>query len=286
VSDSTLVDNVALFDGGAIDNADGDGYGTATVADSTFTGNTAAESDGGAIDNADDVAGGLGWLTVTDSTFAGDSAHAGSGEIGSGDAGTTGTTTVRADLIAGSCLWDAGRWTDDGYNVGSDTSCFAGGTGDTSAAGSRLAALLGPLAANGGPTKTMALLAGNPAIGVIPDPTSGSCPVSADQRGDPSPAATACDAGAVQLEPQAIAFAPPKSGTVGGTATLSARGGVSGNPVVFTVVAASASVCRVTGTDGTTVDYLAAGACKITASQAGTANYTAAAPVTKSITIT
>ena len=286
VSDSTLVDNVALFDGGAIDNADGDGYGTATVADSTFTGNTAAESDGGAIDNADDVAGGLGWLTVTDSTFAGDSAHTGSGEIGSGDAGTTGTTTVRADLIAGSCLWDAGRWTDDGYNVGSDTSCFAGGTGDTSAAGSRLAALLGPLAANGGPTKTMALLAGNPAIGVIPDPTSGSCPVSADQRGDPSPAATACDAGAVQLEPQAIAFAPPKSGTVGGTATLSARGGVSGNPVVFTVVAASASVCRVTGTDGTTVDYLAAGACKITASQAGTANYTAAAPVTKSITIT
>jgi hypothetical protein len=49
---------------------------------------------------------------------------------------------------------------------------------------------LGPLADNGGPTKTMALLAGSPAIG-----GGAGCP-STDQRGEPRKGA--CDIGAYQ----------------------------------------------------------------------------------------
>jgi hypothetical protein len=61
------------------------------------------------------------------------------------------------------------------------------------------------LTGNGGPTQTIKPTTGNPAIRLIPDPatiTLGSnqvalCPAT-DQRGYPSAASTACDAGAVQ----------------------------------------------------------------------------------------
>jgi len=47
----------------------------------------------------------------------------------------------------------------------------------------------------------MALLPGNPAIGHMPNPTIGLCPVSADQTGQPSPAGAPCNAGALQPHP-------------------------------------------------------------------------------------
>jgi hypothetical protein len=52
-------------------------------------------------------------------------------------------------------------------------------------------ALLGPLAKNGGPTKTVKLLPGSPAIGLV-----GGCPPK-DQRGKPRPE-TGCDSGAFE----------------------------------------------------------------------------------------
>ena len=52
-------------------------------------------------------------------------------------------------------------------------------------------------------------------------------------------------------------------------ATLTATGGASGNPVVFTVDATSGTgVCKVSGTNGATVSYTAPGSCMIDASQA------------------
>jgi hypothetical protein len=65
---------------------------------------------------------------------------------------------------------------------------------------------LGPLAANGGPTKTMALLAGSPAIDGIAVP----CGTTPDQRGVARPQGRGCDAGAYE-------FAPP--GTITGAAS-------------------------------------------------------------------
>jgi hypothetical protein len=67
-----------------------------------------------------------------------------------------------------------------------------------------------------------------------------------------------------------ISFAAPSSGAVWSSAGLSAISGGSGNPVVFSVAAASGRVCRVSGT---TVTYTASGRCVIDANQAGDGSY-------------
>ena len=79
---------------------------------------------------------------------------------------------------------------------------------------------------------------------------------------------------------QTIAFAPPASGVVGGSATLSATGGGSGNPVTF--AGQTGSVCSVSGS---AVNYLTAGTCTVRARQAGDANYNAAPDVDRSIPV-
>ena len=86
---------------------------------------------------------------------------------------------------------------------------------------------------------------------------------------------------------QTISFTAPATGTVGTPATLSATGGASTSPVVFTIDGTSgAGVCNVTGTNGTTLNYTAPGTCKVDANQASDANYNAAPQVQRSITVT
>ena len=80
----------------------------------------------------------------------------------------------------------------EGHNLASDRSCFLTATGDLPNDNP----LLGPLAYNGGPTETQALLHGSPAIGA--GATQG-CP-RYDQRGVPRPTG-ACDIGAYQYAP-------------------------------------------------------------------------------------
>jgi hypothetical protein len=85
---------------------------------------------------------------------------------------------------------------------------------------------------------------------------------------------------------QTITFTAPVPGTVGGTATLSATGGASGSPVVFSLdVTSGAGVCSLSGTNNSSVSYLAGGSCVIDANQAALGNYGAAATVTQSVTI-
>ena len=82
---------------------------------------------------------------------------------------------------------------------------------------------------------------------------------------------------------QAISFTAPATGVYGGSATLSATGGGSGNPVTFSVDPSSgAGVCTVSGD---TVSYTGAGSCVIDANQAGTIDYTAAPQVTQTMTV-
>jgi len=78
---------------------------------------------------------------------------------------------------------------------------------------------------------------------------------------------------------QTISFTPPASGTVGGTATLSATA-TSGLTVTF--ASTTTSICTASGN---TVSYVGAGTCTITANQAGNANYNAAPQVTGNVTI-
>ena len=75
--------------------------------------------------------------------------------------------------------------------------------------------LLGPLADNGGPTRTHALLAGSPAI----DTAAGCPPPAADQRGVARPRGTACDIGAYEFQPAAATPTPSPSPAPSPTAT-------------------------------------------------------------------
>ena len=197
VTDSTLTGNSASADGGGIGNY----QGPATVTDSTLTGNSA--SAGGGIENYE------GTLTVTDSTLSGNSASAGGGISNDG-----GTVDLGASIVARSSSGEdcSGAITDEGYNIADDGSCaFTQGTSTSSSL--TLDGSLEALAGNGGPTETVALKPGSPALSVIP---AGECPETKDQRGLPRPGSgkTRCDIGAyeTQIAGPGAAIASPAGG--------------------------------------------------------------------------
>ena len=201
VTSSTFSANSGTY-GGAIDNGAQLGSGTTTVTTSTFSGNSA--TDGGGVDNGD--VSGHGNLSIASSTFSGNSGRG--AIVDNGDNEGSGTVWAGGNIFNGSCAQVDGTWYDQGYNVGSNGSCFDGspvGTGDNNA-GPGLSYELGPLAANGGPTQTIALVGANPAINLVPNSTTVTlnsasaqlCPTT-DQRGVASSPGAACDAGAVQL---------------------------------------------------------------------------------------
>jgi hypothetical protein len=85
---------------------------------------------------------------------------------------------------------------------------------------------------------------------------------------------------------QTITFPNPAPGVVGQNATLTATGGASVNPVVFSVDASSgAGVCSVSGTNGSAVSYLATGTCVIDANQAGGGKYQDAPQVSRTVAV-
>ena len=184
VSRSTFTGNTATAgrgesaDGGAIDSGTYGGGGSVTVYASTFTGNT-AKDDGGAIGSgiggcpAEGLEGG-GSVTVTASTFGSNTDVNGPVLGGTIDNAEQGRVTAAADVFDGSCNQLGGTWDDQGYNAGSDSSCFAAPAPASDVdAGSAAALALGPLAANGGPTQTVMPQPGSPVIGIIPSNTLG-----------------------------------------------------------------------------------------------------------------
>ena len=113
---------------------------------------------------------------------------------------------------------------------------------------------------------------------------AGTCSITANQAGN----ANYCRRNAVTQTfaigkaLQTISFTKPADQTFspGATVALTATGGASGNPIIFT--SNSPSVCTVSGSTATIV---AAGTCSITANQAGNANYAAATPVTQTFAV-
>ncbi|MBV8359034.1 MAG: right-handed parallel beta-helix repeat-containing protein [Deltaproteobacteria bacterium] len=210
VTNSTFSQNVARSSGGGIENT-----GTLTATNSTFSGNDA--DFGGGIFNEEMV-------TVTNSTFSGNSAGFGSGifneetltvtngtfsgngaGFGSG-IDNEGKASVKSTIMAASSC--AGRITDVGYNISDDTTCRFVKTGSAKN-GDSVNPLLSPagLANNGGPTQTIALLDGSPAIDAIPlaactDQASPPNPIITDQRLFPRPDAgeTNCNIGAYEMQ--------------------------------------------------------------------------------------
>jgi len=203
LTNSTVSGNTANRQGGGIRNA-----GTATLTNSTVSGNTALYYGGGIFNghatltlmnstvsgNSAGLAGGFynwGTLTLTNSTVSGNEPH---GTIYNTDA-----LTVTNTVFDGNCYTEtAGTITSNGYNIESpgNTCGFDQPTDLTEVTPAELN--LGPLADNGGPTKTHALEPGSPAIDLIPE---AGCVVDTDQRGEPRPAGDGCDVGAFEVPP-------------------------------------------------------------------------------------
>ena len=170
VTRSTLSGNSAGNDGGGVNVA----YG-ATFINSTLSGNN-AESRGGGIAGDQNSN-----LTISNSTLVGNSAGDGGGGI-YGATGGFSSHRMQNSIVSGNSGGDlelgflgSSNWIQDGNNVGSGN--FSGDP------------MLGPLADNGGPTMTHALLAGSPAINAgdntiaTVDGKPESTALTTDQRG-------------------------------------------------------------------------------------------------------
>ena len=116
--------------------------------------------------------------------------------------------------------------------------------------------------------------------------SAGSCSITASQAGNGtfSAAPNVSQTFTINQATQAIVFGAnpgPVTYSSGGTFSVSATGGASGNAVTFSVPVTT-TVCSVSGT---TVTMLSVGTCTVAANQAGNTNYSAAPQVTQSITI-
>ena len=231
ISKSTINSNSAYWGAGICNRAN-----TATINDTTISGNKAftgfdstLSSEGGGIYNA-------GTLILTNSTLSGNSAvngglpcyipygggiyqHGGilrinnstlSGNYSLGcppfeyGGGIFGNATLQNTIVAnstsgGNCY---GTLTSNGYNLSSDSTCSFSGSGDLNNTDPQL----GTLGNYGGPTQTMPLLTGSPAIdaGNPNGCTDGSGNLlKTDQRGAPrhdKEDTSGCDMGAYERQ--------------------------------------------------------------------------------------
>jgi CSLREA domain-containing protein len=177
ITGSTFSGNSATEGGGIFGSS-----GTTTISNSTFTGNSSSDLGGGIYT--------YGTLNLTNSTFSGNSA------TGSGEAGAdvyidyselNFANTIMANAAnGGNCYVHEGTIGTNTNNLVEDGSCSTTYSGDP---------FLAPLADNGGPTQTMALLPGSPAIDTG---NAGSAPAT-DQRGVSRPQGAGVDIGAYEL---------------------------------------------------------------------------------------
>jgi hypothetical protein len=118
---------------------------------------------------------------------------------------------------------------------------------------------------------------------------AGNCVVDADEPGDDNylAAQQVSESITVVAGQQALTVGAPKSGAVGTSAVLTAIGGLSSNPITFTLDPSSGTgVCSLSGLNGSTVTFAAVGSCVVDANKAADANYQAAATVVSTISVT
>jgi CSLREA domain-containing protein len=184
VVNSTIADNRVIDPGGRPGSLGGygggvdiRGLGPVKILNSTITGNSSTDGGGGIniapayLDSlpspiTDIIDLPLGHLTLQNSIVAGNTSEDASGDC----------KKVFADIES------------HGHNIDSDGSCHLTAAGDLPSR----TPLVGPLADNGGPTDTNALLPGSPGLDA-----AANCPAT-DQRGVPRPQGAACDIGAYE----------------------------------------------------------------------------------------
>lgn len=196
ISNSTFNGNMARQRrGGGIFN-----YGMLTINNSSFTDNHVPNGSGGGIHNGQ-LFGQLGTLVINNSTLSRNAADDGDGGGISNPEGATAViqNSIVSNNVGRNC---SGPIISNGYNLSSDNTCNFNNAGDLNNTDPNL----GPLQDNGGPTETMALLPGSPAIDAG---NPGGCTDShgrllgTDQRGKPRPNredSQGCDMGAYERQ--------------------------------------------------------------------------------------
>jgi predicted outer membrane repeat protein len=183
---STISRNAAV-NGGGIANG---GPDTLSLTNDTITGNSVTGTGGGLYDN--------GTTTLINCTVTGNSAAGGGG----GMANVGGTVIIGNTIVAENTATAGGPdaqgdpVTSQGHNLISETDGSSGWVGSdlTGTFAQPLDPLLAPLGDYGGPTQTMALLPGSPALNAgVAVPR-----VTTDQRGVPRPQGNAPDIGAFE----------------------------------------------------------------------------------------
>jgi hypothetical protein len=162
ILNSTVSGNTGTYRGGGIYN-----FGSLTVTNSTVSGNSVGEFGGGIMDN--------GSVTVTNSTIAANTA----GTKGGGIANITGTLTLASTIVGKNT---APTGSDVNGTATADHSLVSNSAGANITGANNLVnvdPLLAPLANNGGPTMTHALLSGSPCL----NSGSNSLGLNYDQRG-------------------------------------------------------------------------------------------------------
>jgi hypothetical protein len=186
--------------------------GALNLIDSTVSGNSATSVGGGV---AADTWYGEGFLNVINSTISGNTVGREGGGIYLATAGPGGQrVTLKHGLISGNTASmvpemsaDNGPFTltvDDynlfGQNADAGVSGFTPGATDiVPGPGVTVNDILFPLANNGGPTQTHALVPGGPAVDAVPT-GDGNCIGTTDQRGVSRPQGDGCDVGSFEVE--------------------------------------------------------------------------------------
>jgi hypothetical protein len=215
LSGATLANNSSNA-GGAIFNQGG---GSITLVNSTLSGNRAFSAEGpfGPLPGRGGVLYmGSGEARLKNTTIASNLADDRGAAISSFGSALVQTTNslFAVNLTNGLQSSCDGPVSSGGHNVEDADSCSLDQSSDRPNTDSRL----GPLDANGGPTRTHALLGGSPAID---SGDNAACPLT-DQRGSPRPAdgnldgSAVCDIGAYEVEgppPAAPSPAPTAAAT-------------------------------------------------------------------------
>ena len=292
--------------GGGIQN-DGTGVTSAppqlTIVNSTIANNTAANNGGGVdtfdLDSNPSV---TPTTTIASSTVAANSAGGAGGGLNEFQGNYTISNSIVARNAAGSnpdcsnVQPNSPPFGSEGYNlVGTTTGCTGfTGVGDLVKVDPLLAGSGSALTNNGGPTETIALLVGSPALHAGNPATPGSgglaCP-AVEQRGlARGGAAGRCDIGAVQPGPPTITITAPANG-----ATLAQGQAVAASYSCTADPSTTIALCKGPVADGSPIDTSTLGPHTVTvnatdalgASSTSTSNYAVATtPVKPKITKT
>lgn len=228
---STVSGNESEEAGGGLGNE-----GDLALINSTVAGNGDADSAGGIFNDAGST------LNLTMVTVSDNDGYAGGGLYNDGALTVAGAIIASNSAAMPTSDCDqapGGTVTDNGYNlIGNTTGCFTTVSTDIT----NEAAVLTPLASNGGPTQTLLPGDGSPAINAIPTATCESAAFldsthPADQRGVSRPQGGACEIGSVEVAAPEITKFSPTSGKRGSKVTIKGH--------------------NFNGTDGVTAVYIA-----------------------------